>query len=390
MNVFGNGFESRHLHQTKMQNRFAFSQFLTERYKMSKQTYVYIGRFQPFHNGHYKVCKYALEKADNLVILIGSTEKARDIRNPFSFKERESLILTSLDHLLSNYLNRGIKKKITILGIEDSPYNNNKWLLDIQQAVSGIEQNDLNITLTGFKKSETGDYLNYFPQWKNDFISHENYEKNIHATEIRNLYFSSTCDYKSIDDFNLFPIPFKTKEFLFKFSIANKQEYINLKNEFNFIIKYRSQFENLKYKVPFLTADSLVVCCGHILLVERKNYPGKGLLAIPGGFVDSSLDYDQVSCGLRELREETKLKVPMPVLKGSITKTLDFSDPERSLRWRIFTKAILIMLPDTQLPKVKGGDDAKNAFWMPISKIILNKDKFFEDHYYIIQTMLSI
>lgn len=354
---------------------------------MSK-TYVYIGRFQPFHNGHYNVCLSALKEADKLLIVIGSINKARDTKNPFSFDERKKMILESLNPTISSYLNKGIKKTISIVGIEDYPYNNNKWLLAVQDAV-GCNNDDSNIFLTGFKKPETGEYLDYFPQWKNALVSQNEYLSNIHATLIREKFLFDDFSLLNKENFN-FLVPEIVNEFLYKFTRANKIQYENLRNENLFIIKYRSQFINLKYKVPFLTADTLVVCCGHVLLVERKNYPGKGLLAIPGGFVDSEIDYDQIDCGLRELKEETKLKVPLPVLKGSIVKTLDFSDPERSLRWRIFTKAILIMLPDMKLPTVKGSDDAKRAFWIPISKIVLNKNKFFEDHFHIIQTLLSI
>lgn len=47
-----------------------------------------------------------------------------------------------------------------------------------------------------------------------------------------------------------------------------------------------------------------------------------------------------------------------------------------------------IHLPaDTVLPKVKGSDDAKKAFWMPLAE--LNPAHMFEDHYFITQRMVG-
>ena len=90
---------------------------------------------------------------------------------------------------------------------------------------------------------------------------------------------------------------------------------------------------------------------------------------------------------LRELREETKLKVPAPVLKGSIKASHVFDAPNRSQRGRTITHAFLIELPPGPLPVVKGGDDARKAYWKPIGD--LKCEEFFDDHYHMIQYMLG-
>lgn len=56
---------------------------------------LYIGRFQPFHKGHKSVVETALKQCDKLVIAIGSSQEERTKRNPFSYKEREQMILRS-------------------------------------------------------------------------------------------------------------------------------------------------------------------------------------------------------------------------------------------------------------------------------------------------------
>ena len=52
-----------------------------------------IGRFQPFHNGHARLIRAGLDIADTVIVGVGSAQESRTKRNPFSFKEREEMIL---------------------------------------------------------------------------------------------------------------------------------------------------------------------------------------------------------------------------------------------------------------------------------------------------------
>jgi bifunctional NMN adenylyltransferase/nudix hydrolase len=95
---------------------------------------------------------------------------------------------------------------------------------------------------------------------------------------------------------------------------------------------------------------------------------------------------------LRELVEETTIKVPEKILKRIVMtapKEL-FSKPDRSLRGRTFTQAYLIQLNDDEkLPFVKGADDANSAKWIPIAKFKQMQSQMFEDHYAIVNKMLN-
>jgi bifunctional NMN adenylyltransferase/nudix hydrolase len=136
----------------------------------------------------------------------------------------------------------------------------------------------------------------------------------------------------------------------------------------------------------FVTVDAVVIQSGHILLVKRRARPGKGLAALAGGFI-RQYERLQDAC-IRELREETKLKIPDPVLRGCIKRQHTFDDPHRSSRGRTITHAFLIELPAAEnLPKVKGGDDAEKAFWLPLAD--MNPEKMFEDHYFIVRHLLG-
>ncbi|MGQ9514006.1 MAG: nicotinamide-nucleotide adenylyltransferase [Thermoproteota archaeon] len=59
---------------------------------MSVATGLYVGRFQPFHRGHLFAVRYALKRAKNLIIVIGSSQKSHELRHPFTLGERIEMI----------------------------------------------------------------------------------------------------------------------------------------------------------------------------------------------------------------------------------------------------------------------------------------------------------
>lgn len=56
------------------------------------QSALFIGRFQPFHNGHLDVIKKILKENDRVIIAIGSAEKNFLPSNPMTAGERFTLI----------------------------------------------------------------------------------------------------------------------------------------------------------------------------------------------------------------------------------------------------------------------------------------------------------
>jgi bifunctional NMN adenylyltransferase/nudix hydrolase len=57
---------------------------------------VYIGRFEPFHVAHLASVKFALERCETLIVVIGSCNKPRTTKNPWTAAERGAMILNSL------------------------------------------------------------------------------------------------------------------------------------------------------------------------------------------------------------------------------------------------------------------------------------------------------
>jgi len=347
---------------------------------------VFIGRFQPFHFGHLAVIEEGLRQAEHLIVLCGSAHQPRNTRNPWSIDEREIMLRSTV----SNPDN----KRLQFAPLMDVLYNDGCWVRNVQATVQGLvtAQHDIlhrtaKVGLIGHSKDQSSYYLNLFPQWGSLTVSNF---RGISATPIRESIFGAHPKERPTglaylkSDTATAVLPHSVLEYLYRF--CDSEAYDHIREEQSFIAKYKLAWHSAPYDPTFVTVDAIVVQSGHILLIERKARPGKGLLALPGGFINS--DERLVDACLRELREETRLKVPLPVIKGSIKQQRVFDDPHRSARGRTITHAFYVELePNDTLPKVKGGDDAKQAMWVPLAE--LDPATLFEDHYFIIQEMLG-
>ena len=117
-----------------------------------------------------------------------------------------------------------------------------------------------------------------------------------------------------------------------------------------------------KYPRPAVTADCIVITKEaepKVLLIQRGDEPYKGCWAFPGGFME--IDETTEQCAIRELEEETGLKVDEVHQIGA------FSKVDRDPRGRTITVAYLAFV---EAPvEVKGQDDAANAEWFPLSAL---------------------
>jgi bifunctional NMN adenylyltransferase/nudix hydrolase len=327
-------------------------------------TLVFILRGQPFHNAHLEIIKYAAKLTRELVIIVGSSNQPRTFKNPFSFDDRKQMIDSAIR-------NMDLSINYNIESLTDNMYNDQAWAAEVQNIVS---QYGPKVGIIGHKKDESSFYLDMFPQW--EFESVPLFEP-LDATSIRNLYFVDNVNFNFIQGV----VPQSVLNFLRDFS--KTKEYQQIISERKFIENYKQQFANLPYPPIFVTVDSVVIQSGHVLMIKRRSEPGKGLWALPGGFLNANTDRSVEDAMIRELREETGIKIPVPVLKGSVKGNRVFDAIGRSARGRTITHAFKIVLPDGELPKVRGQDDAVKAKWVPISAI--KSEDCFEDHWEIVQ-----
>jgi nicotinamide-nucleotide adenylyltransferase len=59
----------------------------------------YIGRFQPFHDGHREMTDRIASEVDEVVVGIGSADASHTVRNPFTAGERIMMVSRVLDEL---------------------------------------------------------------------------------------------------------------------------------------------------------------------------------------------------------------------------------------------------------------------------------------------------
>lgn len=330
---------------------------------------VFIGRFQPFHVGHRYVIEQALARAKQVIILIGSANLPRSLRNPFSVAERQQMITTAFAPADA--------QRLHCVGLDDALYNDNRWLQNVQRAVQSVT-GDLcaDIGLIGHAKDSSSYYLALFPNW--GAVAVDNYH-NLSATPIRDGYLND-------DNPDLSQIPESTQAVLAEF--RDSDDYRQLRQQAQQVNTYQQQWQDAPFSPTFLTADAVVVQSGHILLIERGGNYGTGLWALPGGFIDSKETL--VDACIRELIEETCLAVSPATLKSSCHSQHTFDNPYRSARGRTITQAFYFQLKNDPegLPSVQGSDDAARAFWLPLAR--LDAKRMFEDHYAIVCKMLGL
>lgn len=333
---------------------------------------VVIGRLQPLHYGHTYNIDKGLQVAKRVLVLIGSAYNSVSPKNPFTFEQRLKMVQ-------DYYRTNPRRDDILVAPLPDNLYEENQWITDVQEFVYDVEAKD--VVLIGHEKDASSYYLKTFPQWQ--FLETGVWPgkySSVDATKIRELYFEHDLRYVSG------VVPTSTYTFLESFS--KTQDYSNIRDEYNFLVNYKNAWNSSPFAPTFATVDAVVIQSGHILLIKRKEHPGKDLYALPGGFIGQI--EKQVDAVIRELREETKLKVPVPVLRGSIVKEKTFDHPSRSQRGRTITQAFLFQLKnDEDLPKVKGSDDAKEAMWVPLSELYSMETMLYEDHFYIIRKMID-
>jgi bifunctional NMN adenylyltransferase/nudix hydrolase len=325
---------------------------------------VFIGRFQPLHSAHLETIKFALARAATLVIGLGSCNQSPDTRNPWSGQERAEMILSCLTP--------EERSRIRFAYLEDFYYNNLQWVGGVQKAIKAHTGDSKSIKLIGHKKDSSSFYLKLFPQWGPYLETGINAD--IDASKIRNLLF--TQDKISIKP--MLPIIVYNRIV----SWMETPEYKRLHDEQHYIWNEQEKWRGSEFPPHFVTVDAVCVCSGHILVVRRGGKYGRGQIALPGGYLNVAETLEK-SC-IRELKEETSIRIPKHELASMIVDHDQFDHPLRDLRGRVITHAFCFNLPPGELPQVKGSDDADKSWWMSILAIDENRDKFFSDHWHII------
>ncbi|MCR6623353.1 MAG: nicotinamide-nucleotide adenylyltransferase [archaeon YNP-LCB-024-027] len=133
---------------------------------------LYVGRFQPFHNGHLECVKYVLDKCKEVIIVIGSAQASHTLDNPFTAGERIEMIRLALQE-------GGIElSKCIIIPVEDTLNNNHSiWVSKVRSMTPKFDVVFSNSPLTKKLFEEEGFKVEGIPYINREYYSGTNIRK---------------------------------------------------------------------------------------------------------------------------------------------------------------------------------------------------------------------
>lgn len=381
---------------------------------------VIIGRFNPVHSEHIRaLIAPAVEKYDKVLILLGSSESARDSQNPIPWHVRMELIDAGLeDYFGKEYFNKHMYPNITYAPLKDYDYSkiqDARWQFEVQKLVAEVPRNhfcikDYEVTILGSTKDDSTYYVKNFPQWNHEYIQNAT---ELSATAVRKLWYERNWEELQMLVFpSVLALLKQMREYEQYEEMAKQYHWLN---NYKMVLAKRERtvqalvddgtgafdemesidiYKPMPYDPIYYTTDNVIIWRGHVLLIQRGAHPGKGLWALPGGFLNPN---ETISNGaLRELEEETRIRIYEPNSKRRTVLSPAwqsdkqvFDAPKRSLRGRIITTAHLIQIPDEFEVDTRAGDDAAKARFFPLYDVLATMGtELFEDHQQIIAAMV--
>lgn len=335
---------------------------------------VCIGRFQLLHNAQLALIEQALALAARCVVVIGSAFHSRSPRNPFTWEERAQTIRLALAE--------ADRERVSFVPMRDY-YEQARWVREVQAAVTRIAPDRLaRVVLVGHRKDATSDYLNDFAGWP----LHDPGDLGpLHGKALRDAFFSGDSVEASLAAMAS-QLPPSTVDVLrawarLPFHARLRQEWLELREE-------HARWAGSPYPPVFVTVDAVIRIAGQVLLIRRGRAPGKGLLALPGGFLEQRETVYQSA--LRELAEETGFRLLPSEMEGALKAVRVFDHPDRSQRGRVITHAHYFDLGERALPEIAGGDDAEDARWVPLAQLPAMEDQFHDDHFHILDSFFDL
>lgn len=144
---------------------------------------IFIGRFQPWHEGHENVLKTAFTLSRNVIVLIGSANRHISPKNPWTYTERENMILGSFDY-------KKFEQELICCPLHDTP-NDTAWVMAVENTVKAVIENQTHLAtkvgIIGYDKDSTSYYLKMFPTWEVEQVKTQ--YGTINSTQIRGQYF---------------------------------------------------------------------------------------------------------------------------------------------------------------------------------------------------------
>ena len=333
-------------------------------------TAVIIGRFQPLHNGHVNLINQALNEHDKVLVLIGSVNKERDHKNPYTYDQRVQMISNVFDTLVE------IGHDLLIRGLKDKP-TDDEWVQEVIANVSQVEEDPSRVVLYTSEK-DVAYYDTHFL-----YNTMEMDSKELSATNIRNDLYSGMINQR---DRALKDVPRENWDYLTSLCTDNFYDFGTERIQCEAgraLAEINHQFENPIEPV----AHAVLMHRGDILLVKRASIRGRGQWAIPGGFMEHTETTRQAA--IRELKEETGVDLQNLRAK-EMAQAVEENLDDLSVR-TLGINYLYLMAPTADRPEVTlDTDECLDYKWVSATEILEEKINLFYNHTVVIQRLFSV
>ena len=261
---------------------------------------VLIGRFQPFHNAHLTLLRKALDAAPRVAVVIGSAFQARSPKNPFSWQERAQMIRLALPE--------ADRQRVLFVPMRDH-FDDERWFAEVRQEIDAAlcaqgASLPSSTVLVGHVKDATRDYLHGFEGWTLQRVERVH---SASANAVRDAIFG---DAKDAPQALARAVPASTLAFLRAWTAAPL--FSQLAQEWELLRQHDESWAASPYPVVLVTVDCVVKCRDQVLVIRRGHAPGKGLAAVPGGFLEQR--ETTLQSARREHDEQTHHDLPPATL----------------------------------------------------------------------------
>ena len=351
---------------------------------------VYIGRFEPPHQAHLLVMLEALRSVQTLIVVIGSARAARNTKNPFTAQERQDMIRAMLEEAGADIgsaetgsaeTGSADTGRLRFVQVRDHLYDESRWLAEVRGGVQAHVGESRDVALVGHIKDESSYYLRSFPDWT--FLP-THVVSPLSATDVRRAYFAGHLE----DVRGMVPPAVHT----FLDAFRQTPDYAELRADTEALSEARAAWPSAPAPPTFLSADALLSCAGHVLLVRRAARPGRGLFALPGDLLGPKETL--LGCAARAVRQRTGLGTALD-LGAALRAEATFDHPDRSQRGRVVSHVFHFVLGQETPPEVvsgrgkSGGGEPGEARWLTWAELAEHPELLFEDHHEIVGRFLS-